>query len=550
MDDSGWARDKHDGAYEAANVRHALVRPGRRRPRAASCRTEFYRASVREPATRVPSAPPRAGAYLPASRRAFPQPGRRPPRAGGLRAWPELLLLDEHAGAPGGDAVGVDRELVRGRCRRRREADQRARVVLDRQDVAAGRDIRDRHGAVRARDRHALHPHAVQPVDDGLVLLHADHLRPEIGIRLRDRDATGGAQIDPVVDEEHPRTDGVDAIPLLRVQLRRQGQRAAIPELLTRRARRGDLRSIPEVALITGIGGAGRTRTGAGLRRVAVAHDGPADRGLGGEGVAGTVGAAAGAVFRDVAGAVLRPAHGGGGLEGVRRARRTRPRAVLRHVTHAGRRAAHRTRRLERIGRARRTRPGAVLRHVARAGRRPADGARRLEGVRWARRTRPGAVLRRVACAGRRATDRARRLEAIGRADRARARAGLVHVAHPGRRPAHRPGVPRRVLAGVARPVALIERARVAVGGARRARRLLGVRRAAGARPGAVLRRVALARRGTAHRARRLEAIGRADRARARARLVHVAHPGRRPAHRPGVPRRVLAGVARPEARR
>src|SRR5205823_1151387 len=270
------------------------------------------------------------------------------------------------------------------------------------------------------------------------------------------------------------------------------------------------------VALLTVISGAGRTRARAGLGRVAVAHDGPADRALRGEGVAGTVGAAAGAVFRDVAGAVLRAAHGGGGLEGVRRARRTRPRAVLRRVARPRRRATDRARRLEGVGRARCTRPGAVLRRVAHAGRRAAFDARRLEGV--------------------------------GRAGGARARAALVHVAHPGRRAAYRPGVPRRVLAGVVRPVALIERARVAVGGARRARRLLGVRRAAGARPGAVLRRVALARRGAALRARGLEAVGGADGARARARLGHIAHPGRCAALRPRVARGMLADRARPVA--
>src|SRR5437870_12778872 len=107
MDDSGWARDKHDGAYEAANVRHALVRPGRRRPRAASCRTEFYRASVREPATRVPSAPPRAGAYLPASRRAFPQPGRRPPRGEASARGLSYFFLTSTPALPAGTLLAL-----------------------------------------------------------------------------------------------------------------------------------------------------------------------------------------------------------------------------------------------------------------------------------------------------------------------------------------------------------------------------------------------------------------------------------------------------------
>src|SRR5439155_997462 len=139
---------------------------------------------------------------------------------------------------------------------------------------------------------------------------------------------------------------------------------------------------------------------------------------------------------------------------------------------------------------------------------------------------------------------RARRLEGVGRADRARARAALVHVAHPGRRAAHRPGVPRRVLAVVAAAVALVAAARVAVAGARRPRRTLGVRRTAGAVPRAVLRRIALTRRGAAHDARSLQGAGRPDRARARPSPAPAPFRSRRAAHRPGVPRRVLAVVA------
>src|SRR5207244_9878317 len=138
-------------------------------------------------------------------------------------------------------------------------------------------------------------------------------------------------------------------------------------------------------------------------------------------------------------------------------------------------------------------------------------GARRPRRTLGVRRTvgpGPRAVLRRVALARRGAADRARGLEGVRRADRARARAALVHVAHPGRCAAHRPGVPRRGLAGVAAAVALIECARVAVGGARRPRRTLGVRRTAGAVPRAVLGRLALARRGAADRARGLEGVG------------------------------------------
>ena len=109
-----------------------------------------------------------------------------------------------------------------------------------------------------------------------------------------------------------------------------------------------------------------------------------------------------------------------------------------------------------------------------------------------ARRRGPGAVLRRVALASRRPADDRRRLEGIGRARRARSVARLVHVARPRRGAADRPGVPRRVLTRSIRPVASVGRADVAVVRARGAGRRLVVRRTRGARPGAVLRRVAL----------------------------------------------------------
>src|SRR5439155_7869406 len=136
--------------------------------------------------------------------------------------------------------------------------------------------------------------------------------------------------------------------------------------------------------------------------------------------------------------------------------------------------------------------------------------ARRTLGVGRTARAVPRAVLRRVALARRGAADRARGLERVRRADGARARAALVHVTHPGRRAAHRPGVPCGMLAVVAAAVALVAAARVAVGGARRPRRTLGVRRTAGAVPRAVLRRIALARRGAADRARGLKGVRRA----------------------------------------
>src|SRR5204862_2949695 len=115
----------------------------------------------------------------------------------------------------------------------------------------------------------------------------------------------------------------------------------------------------------------------------------------------------------------------------------------------------------------------------------------RLLRVRRTRRARPGAVLRRVALAARRTTDGRRRLERVGRARAARPGAELVEVAVARRGAADRAGVPRRVLAEVARAVAGIGRARVAVVGARRPGRLLRVGRAGRAPPRAAALRVA-----------------------------------------------------------
>src|SRR5439155_13357306 len=155
---------------------------------------------------------------------------------------------------------------------------------------------------------------------------------------------------------------------------------------------------------------------------------------------------------------------------------------------------------------------------------------------------RAGAALRHVAGAGRGAAHDGRGLEGVGRAGRARGVAGLVHVARARRRAADRAGVPGRVLAGAVRAVAGVGRARAAVVGARGARGRLVVRGTAGSAARAVLRRVALARRGAADDGRGLEGVGRAGRARPVARLVLVARAGGRAAHRAGVPRRVLAG--------
>src|SRR5207253_318201 len=132
----------------------------------------------------------------------------------------------------------------------------------------------------------------------------------------------------------------------------------------------------------------------------------------------------------------------------------------------------------------------------------------------------------------------------IGGTGGARAVAGLGDVAVAGRRPAHRARIPRRMLAIVAPPVALVAAAGVPVAGAGRAARLLRVRRAVGPGPGTVLGEVALAGGGAADDARGLEAVGGTAGVRAVAGLGRVAVPGRRPAHRPRVPRGVLTVIA------
>src|SRR2546426_136153 len=78
-----------------------------------------------------------------------------------------------------------------------------------------------------------------------------------------------------------------------------------------------------------------------------------------------------------------------------------------------------------------------------------------------------------------------------------------------GRGPADPPAVAGWVLPVIAPPVAPVPVAGVGVTGAGGARRLLRIRGAGGTRPGAVLGRVALARRGAADGGRRLEVIGR-----------------------------------------
>src|SRR5207249_14897 len=121
----------------------------------------------------------------------------------------------------------------------------------------------------------------------------------------------------------------------------------------------------------------------------------------------------------------------------------------------------------------------------------------------------------------------------------------LIHVADAGGRAANRPGVARRVLAGVARAVARVGRAGVAVVGARGARRGLRIGRTRRPRPRTVLRRVAFAGRRPADGTRRLDRVAPALRARPGAELVDVADARGGAADRAGVARRVLAEVAR-----
>src|SRR5205823_1544675 len=220
-----------------------------------------------------------------------------------------------------------------------------------------------------------------------------------------------------------------------------------------------------------------------------------------------------------------------------------RPRAGVRQVAFARRRPARRAgvprRVLARVARAV---AGIRAARIAVVG---AAGARRALRIHRAVRGRPGAVLRRVALAGRWPADDAARLEHVVGTGAARPGAGLVHVARAGRRPADRPAVARRMLAVVARAVARVGRARVAVVRACRARRVLRIGRARRTGAGTVLRRVALAARRTAGGRRRLEGVVRARATRSRAELVEVAVARRGAADGPGVARRVLAGIAR-----
>src|SRR5207244_4287799 len=137
----------------------------------------------------------------------------------------------------------------------------------------------------------------------------------------------------------------------------------------------------------------------------------------------------------------------------------------------------------------------------------------------------------------------------VGRARRARPGAVLQRVALARRGATQRPRIAGRMLTGVARAVALVRAAGVAVVGAGRAGRPLRARRAARPRPAADLGRAALACRGAADDEARLEHVVGTGAARPGAVLIHVANAGGRAADRPGVARRVLAGVARAVAR-
>src|SRR5207245_615601 len=199
------------------------------------------------------------------------------------------------------------------------------------------------------------------------------------------------------------------------------------------------------------------------------------------------------------------------GFHGIGRARGAGARAIFRDVAGVHCRTAHRALVLEGVGGTGGIRPIADLGHVAGPRRRPALGAgvarRVLAGI---ARAVAGVGRARIAVVG--ARGRARLLR-IGGTRGIRPVAGLGHVAFTRRRPALRAGVARRVLAGIARAVAGVGRARIAVVGARRRARLLRIGGTRGIRPVAG--------------------------------LGHVAFTRRRPALRAGVARRVRDGIAR-----
>src|SRR5205823_6132702 len=215
---------------------------------------------------------------------------------------------------------------------------------------------------------------------------------------------------------------------------------------------------------------------------------------------------------RDVALAGRRPADDADRQEHVGWARGADARTHLVSIADVAR-----TRPADGAGIARRVLAG-VVRAVAQISR--ADVA--VVGARRARRrlrvgraggTAPRAEVVLIAVADRRtAVDRAR-LEQIVRARAREARAELGQVARAGGGATGRAGVDGRMLAGVARPVARVAGARIAVVGARRPARLLGVGRAAGAVARAEVVGVALVHRGATEHGRGLEGVVRTRRA-------------------------------------
>src|SRR5207249_493227 len=146
----------------------------------------------------------------------------------------------------------------------------------------------------------------------------------------------------------------------------------------------------------------------------------------------------------------------------------------------------------------------------------------------------PGAALCRVALPGRSAALGAGGDEAVGGAGGARAGTQLLGIANTGRSAADRSGVAGRVLAGVVDSVALIQGARVGVGGAGGPERRLLHGPLPICHPGAALCRVALPGRSAALGAGGDEAVGGAGGARAATRLLDIADSGRGAADRSG----------------
>src|SRR5207247_1024443 len=157
-----------------------------------------------------------------------------------------------------------------------------------------------------------------------------------------------------------------------------------------------------------------------------------------------------------------------------------------------------------------------------------AGRARRLLRVGRAGGTAARAEVVLIALADRRPAVHRPRLEHVVRTRGRAARARLGHVARARGRATWDARGAGRGLAGVARTVAGVGRAGVAVVGAGGPARDLRVGRAVGAVPGAEIVQIAFADRRAAECQRRLESVVRARRAAARARLGDVADARRR----------------------